>query len=156
FDDVEVMAVDAAGEPLPAVHEGELLVRGYNVIQGYWDDPEQTALAITPDGWLRTGDIGIVDERGYVKVSDRTTDMFIVGGFNAYPAEIEDILTRLDTIQHVAVIGIPDERMGEVGAAFVVPVAGSSLTADEVAAFARENMANFKVPREIHIVDGLP
>jgi acyl-CoA synthetase (AMP-forming)/AMP-acid ligase II len=156
FDDVEVKAVDALGNDLPAGSEGELLVRGYNVMQGYWREPEQTAATITADGWLRTGDIGIVDARGYVKITDRMKDMFIVGGFNAYPAEIEDLLTGFDKIQHVAVIGVPDERMGEVGAAFVVPTPGTDLTEAEVIAYAREHLANYKVPREVHIVGDLP
>ena len=156
FPDVEVKAVDVLGNDLAPGEEGELLVHGYNVMQGYWREPDQTAAAITSDGWLKTGDIGFVDERGYVKVTDRMKDMFIVGGFNAYPAEIEDVLMRFEKIQHAAVVGIPDARMGEVGAAYVVPAPGYELTQEEVVAYARENLANFKVPREIHIVDDLP
>ncbi|MET0903118.1 MAG: fatty acid--CoA ligase, partial [Acidimicrobiales bacterium] len=115
-----------------------------------------TAEAIDADGWLHTGDVGVMDERGYLKITDRMKDLFIVGGFNAYPAEIERLLLLHPTIAQVAVIGVPDERMGEVGMAFVVPTAATSPEPDELIAWARETMANFKVPRQIRIVDALP
>ncbi|MGY0502891.1 FadD3 family acyl-CoA ligase [Nocardia sp. FBN12] len=135
---------------------GEVLLRGPNVMLGYLDDPEATAEAIDADGWLHTGDIGIVDERGYLKITDRLKDMYITGGFNVYPAEIEQTLARLDGIAESAVIGVPDERMGEVGKAVVVRKAGSTLTADEVIAFAASKLANFKVPRLVEFRDQLP
>ena len=97
----------AAGET-----PGEVVVRGYNVMRGYWDEPEQTAATIDAEGWLHTGDIGIMDDRGYVKITDRKKDMFIVGGFNAYPAEIENILLGDERIAQVAVVGVPDDRHG--------------------------------------------
>jgi len=135
---------------------GEVLLRGPNVMLGYLDDPEATAEAIDADGWLHTGDIGVVDERGYLKITDRLKDMYITGGFNVYPAEIEQTLARLDGVAESAVIGVPDERMGEVGKAVVVRKAGSTLTADEVIAFAASTLANFKVPRLVEFRDQLP
>jgi len=155
-DGVEVKVVGEDGTDLPHGFPGEILVRGYNVTQGYYGDPDETARAIDAEGWLHTGDIGTIDERRYVRITDRKKDMFIVGGFNAYPAEIENLLLGLDAIAQVAVVGVPDDRLGEVGAAFVIPKDGRGLTADDVHAFARSTMANFKVPRYIELVDALP
>jgi acyl-CoA synthetase (AMP-forming)/AMP-acid ligase II len=154
--DVEVLVVDEAGVEVPRGEPGEVVVRGYNVMRGYLDDPSETAATIDDDGWLHTGDIGVMDERGYIRITDRTKDMFIVGGFNAYPAEIENLLLRNPAIAQVAVIGVPDERMGEVGKAFVVLRPDAATTADEIVAWSREVMANFKVPRSVEIVDELP
>ena len=135
---------------------GEIQVRGFNVMQGYFNAPEATAGTIDADGWLATGDVGLLDELGNIRITDRLKDMFIVGGFNAYPAEIEAALLRHPDIAQAAVIGVPDERLGEVGAAFVIPVAGHGVDADEVIAWCRERMANFKVPREVTAVGSLP
>jgi acyl-CoA synthetase (AMP-forming)/AMP-acid ligase II len=137
---------------------GELLLRGDYVMLGYLDDPEATAEAIDPDGWLHTGDVGTLDEQGNLSITDRLKDMYISGGFNVYPAEVEQTLMRMDGVQDVAVIGVPDERMGEVGKAFVVASTGSTtaITPDAVLAFAKERLANFKVPREVELVDALP
>jgi len=129
---------------------------GYNVMLGYLDNPEATAETIDTDGWLHTGDVGIMDERGYVRITDRTKDMFIVGGFNAYPAEIENLLMAYEGIAQVAVVGVPDERMGEVGMAFVVPRDGVTVDVAALGTWAREAMANFKVPRHFRIVEVLP
>jgi acyl-CoA synthetase (AMP-forming)/AMP-acid ligase II len=126
------------------------------VTPGYWDEPEETAATIDAEGWLHTGDIGVMDARGYLKITDRKKDMYIVGGFNAYPAEIENILSDDIRISQVAVIGVPDERLGEVGMAFVVARPGAELTPERVIAWSREHMANFKVPRHVEIVDALP
>ncbi len=123
---VEVWVVDDDGRELPRGEPGEVVVRGYNVMKGYFDEPEQTAEAIDADGWLHTGDIGVMDARGYLKITDRKKDMFIVGGFNAYPAEIESLLLGHPEIAQAAVVGVPDERLGEVGYAFVVPTAGTT------------------------------
>jgi acyl-CoA synthetase (AMP-forming)/AMP-acid ligase II len=136
--------------------DGEILVRGYNVMQGYWEDAEQTAEAIDADGWLHTGDIGVMDERGYIAITDRKKDMFIVGGFNAYPAEIENAMLAHPDIAQVAVVGAPDERMGEVGVAFVVATSGHAVDPDEVVAWCRTRMANYKAPRRVIVVDALP
>ena len=154
--DVEVRIVDDANVEVPTGEPGEIVVRGYNVMQGYFEEPEQTAEAIDADGWLHTGDIGTMDAEGNIKITDRKKDMFIVGGFNAYPAEIEASLLRHPAISQVAVVGIPDERMGEVGMAFVVPKAGESPSPEAIIAWAREEMANYKAPRRVVVVDALP
>ena len=154
--DVEVLVVDDAGDEMPRGEPGEVVVRGYNVMQGYFEDPAQTAEAIDEQGWLHTGDIGEMDAAGNLRITDRKKDMFISGGFNAYPAEIESLLLGHPGIAQVAVVGVPDERMGEVGAAFVVPTAGATVDPEAIVAWAREQMANFKAPRSVHVVDALP
>lgn len=135
---------------------GEVLLRGPNVMLGYLDDPDATAAAIDSDGWLHTGDIGVVDEAGNLRITDRLKDMYICGGFNVYPAEIEQVLARMDGIADAAVIGVPDPRLGEVGRAFVVPRPGSTLDEASVIAYTREHLANFKAPRSVRFVDALP
>jgi acyl-CoA synthetase (AMP-forming)/AMP-acid ligase II len=135
---------------------GELLVRGDYVMLGYLDDPDATAEAIDVDGWLHTGDIGTLDVEGNLAITDRLKDMYISGGFNVYPAEVEQALMRMDGIADVAVVGVPDQRMGEVGKAYVVLAAGSGLSPDDVVAFAKERLANFKVPRAVELTDALP
>jgi acyl-CoA synthetase (AMP-forming)/AMP-acid ligase II len=153
---MELKIADEHGNALPAGEPGEVQVRGYNVMKGYFNNPEATAEAIDADGWLHTGDIGIVDEAGNLKITDRLKDMFIVGGFNAYPAEIENIMMTNPTVGQVAVVGIPDRRMGEVGVAFVVPRAGATVDPEELIAWCREHMANYKAPRRVEVVDALP
>jgi acyl-CoA synthetase (AMP-forming)/AMP-acid ligase II len=154
---VEVKLVDpTTGAEVPASTEGEILVRGYNVMAGYLDEPEQTAEAIDADGWLRTGDIGVMDDAGYLDITDRVKDMFIMGGFNVYPAEIEQALASHPAVSAAAVIGVADERMGEVGRAFVVPRQGQTVDPEALVAWCRENMANYKVPRHVELVDELP
>ncbi len=143
------------GQPGEPGQPGEVVVRGESVMAGYLDDPDATAEVLSPDGWLRTGDIGTVDAAGYLRIVGRLKDMFIVGGFNAYPAEIENALLRHPAVTQAAVIGIPDDRLGEVGMAFVVTAAGSPTPAD-IMAWCRAEMANYKVPREVAIVDQLP
>ena len=154
--DVEVRCVGEDGAEVPRGQPGEIVVRGYNVMLGYLDDPAATREAIDAGGWLHTGDVGVMDARGYLRITDRIKDMFIVGGFNCYPAEIENTLLGLPGVAQAAVIGIPDERLGEVGMAFVVPRPGATLDPHAVTAWCREQMANFKVPRHIEIVDALP
>ncbi len=154
--DTEVRVVDDDGRELPHGEPGEVVARGYHVMKGYFEEPEETARAIGPDGWLHTGDVGIMDERGYLRITDRKKDMFIVGGFNAYPAEIEGMLLRHPAVGQVAVIGVPDDRLGEVGMAFVVPRAGQAVDPDQLIGWAREEMANYKVPRAVRVVDQLP
>ena len=131
-DDDAVTVATTCGRPIADFElrdrrrgTGEVLLRGPNVMLGYLDDPEATAAAIDADGWLHTGDIGSVDDAGNLKITDRLKDMYICGGFNVYPAEIEQVLARLDGVAESAVIGVPDERLGEVGKAFVVAQAGS-------------------------------
>ncbi len=142
----------ARGEP------GEIVVRGYTVVAGYFEDPDATAEAIDAEGWLHTGDIGVMDDAGNVRITDRKKDMFIVGGFNAYPAEIEGALLRHPGVAQAAVIGVPDGRMGEVGAAFVVARPGTDVggLGDELVAWSRDQMANYKVPRHVEVIDALP
>jgi acyl-CoA synthetase (AMP-forming)/AMP-acid ligase II len=152
----DTRVVDDSGAVLPAGQTGEVVTRGYHVMRGYLDDPVATDEAIDPDGWLHTGDIGVMDERGYLRITDRKKDLFIVGGFNAYPAEIEGILLRHAGVSQVAVIGVPDGRLGEVGVAFVVPRPGGPVEPEELLRWARAEMANYKVPRRIEIVDALP
>jgi HIP---CoA ligase len=154
--DTELRVVDDDGQPVPTGQPGEVVVRGYHVMAGYFEEPEETARAIDRDGWLHTGDIGVLNDRGYVRITDRKKDMFIVGGFNAYPAEIENLLLGYDRLAQAAVVGVPDPRLGEVGMAFVVPRPGASVDADAVVAWAREHMANYKVPRHVEVVDALP
>ena len=162
-DDPETIA-KTSGRAIPGVEvklarDGELLVRGYNVMSGYFEDPDGTAEAIDSEGWLHTGDIAEMDDGGNVRITDRKKDMFIVGGFNAYPAEIENLMLGDDRIAQVAVVGIPDERLGEVGVAFVVPRSDfepAAETPDEIVAWCRDHMANYKVPRRVVLVDALP
>jgi acyl-CoA synthetase (AMP-forming)/AMP-acid ligase II len=154
--DTEVRVVDDKGTEAPRGQPGEIVVRGYHVMTGYFEDPEATAEAIDSNGWLHTGDIGVMDERGYLRITDRKKDMFIVGGFNAYPAEIENHLLRHPKIAQAAVIGVPDERLGEVGMAFVVPRAGQGVTPEDVVSWSRQELANFKAPRYVDVVAALP
>ena len=159
-DDAETIANTSggaiAGFEIRIDHTGEVLLRGPNVMLGYLDDPVNTAEAIDTDGWLHTGDVGILDERGYLKITDRLKDMYIAGGFNVYPAEVEQALARLDGVADCAVIGVADERMGEVGKAYIVRRSDSTLTVDDVLDHARRTVANFKVPRYIAFVEQLP
>ncbi|MFJ8668149.1 FadD3 family acyl-CoA ligase [Streptomyces sp. NPDC093600] len=159
-DPAEVIAT-TSGRPIPDTEvrlseSGEILVRGHQVMRGYFEDDEETARAIDPDGWLHTGDVGVLDEAGNLRITDRIKDMFIVGGFNAYPAEIERLLGLHPDIADVAVIGIPDPRLGEVAKAFAVRRPGARVTADDLIAWARREMANYKVPREVEFVPELP
>ncbi|MGW7792544.1 AMP-binding protein, partial [Streptomyces tricolor] len=140
----------------PAGTAGEVQVRGFNVMRGYYADPRATAEAMTPDGWLRTGDIGVLDASGNLRITDRLKDMFIVGGFNAYPAEIEQRLVTHPEVIDAAVVGIPDPRLGEVAKAYVVRTPGSLLTAADLIAWSRREMANYKVPRAVEFVPALP
>jgi HIP---CoA ligase len=154
--DLEIRIFDDEGNPVEPGTPGEVWVRGYTVMSGYLDDPIETAKAIDDKGWLHTGDIGTLDTSGYLRITDRKKDMYIAGGFNVYPAEVEAQLRGNDSIGHVAVTGVPDERMGEVGAAFVVPRPDGTIDVDVLAAWAKEHIANFKVPRYWHVTDALP
>ncbi|MGA4539079.1 AMP-binding protein [Uniformispora flossi] len=154
---VEVRIVGPDGSDLPTGEPGEVWVRGYNVTEGYLDDPASTAQAVDPDGWLHTGDIGTLDIRGNLAITDRLKDMFIVGGFNVSPAEVEQVLTRHPAVSEAAVIGVPDGRLGEVGQAYLIPKPGAAVPEPaEIDAWCRERMANFKVPRSFVVVDTLP
>ncbi|WP_019928437.1 FadD3 family acyl-CoA ligase [Nocardia sp. BMG111209] len=154
--DTEIRIVDGGGAALPPGEHGEIVIRGYHLMTGYLDDPAATAAAIDGEGWLHTGDLGRLDEHGNLIITGRMKEMFVVGGFNVYPAEIENLLLTHDAVARVAVIGVPDARLGEVGAAFVVPRPGAAPTPEELIAWARDRMANYKVPRRLEIRAELP
>ncbi|HTZ69424.1 MAG TPA: AMP-binding protein [Acetobacteraceae bacterium] len=153
---IEVCCVRPDGGEAAPGEPGEVLVRAAKVTLGYLDNPKATAEAIDKDGWLHTGDIGTLDEAGNLKITDRLKDMYIVGGFNCYPAEIERDLAGLPGVMHCAVIGVPDERLGEVGRAYIVRAPESTLTEAEVAIWCKQNLANYKAPRSIVFVESLP
>jgi acyl-CoA synthetase (AMP-forming)/AMP-acid ligase II len=155
FEDIATtVGTPTDGFEINIADDGELLARGYGVMKGYLDDPEATRQAIDQDGWLHTGDLGAIDERGRLKIIGRKKDMFIVGGFNAYPAEIESFLMEHPAVQQAAVIGVPDERLGQVGKAFIVRK--QDVTADELITWAKTRMAGFKAPRYVEFLHALP
>lgn len=153
---VEIRCVDARGKDVPVHEPGEVLIRGYNVMKGYFNDPEATGDTIDAAGWLHTGDVGVLDERGYLRITDRLKDMYIVGGFNCYPAEIERLASAHPSVAQIAVVGVPDERMGEVGKAFIILRPGARLSVEEFIMWCRQNMTNYKVPRYVEFVAVLP
>ncbi len=153
--DFELRINEAEGSE-PGSATGEVLLRGPNVMLGYLDDPQATSDAVDADGWLHTGDIGRLDAAGNLQITDRLKDMYICGGFNVYPAEVEQVLARLNGVLDVAVIGVPDERLGEVGRAFLVVRSDLYLTEEAVNEHARRHLANFKMPRSVLFVDTLP
>ena len=149
-----VLGADDGREVEPG-QPGELLLAGEFRMTGYYDEEEATERTIV-DGWLHTGDVGYVDDAGYLHITDRKKDMFIVGGFNVTPAEVEKALLALEGVAQVAVVGMPDEYFGEVGAAFVVAREGANLRPEDVVTYAREHLANYKVPRRVEIIDAFP
>ncbi|WP_369208444.1 AMP-binding protein, partial [Streptomyces sp. PU-14G] len=153
-----VRIVTADGSEAAPGEQGEICLRGRHVMRGYCDDPEATAAALDAEGWLHTGDVGSLDERGYLTLTDRLKDMYIVGGFNTYPAEIEQVLRGHPDVADAAVVGVPDARLGEVGAAYVVPRDGADAAAleDGLAGWARSRLANYKLPRTVTAVTALP
>ena len=157
FEDIATtVGLPCDGFEMRIADDGEVLARGFAVMKGYFDDPAATAEAIDADGWLHTGDLGTMDASGRLKIIGRKKDMFIVGGFNAYPAEIEGFLMQHPAVAQAAVVGVPDERMGQVGKAFVVLAEGESVSESELTAWARKRMASFKVPRSVKFIDALP
>lgn len=158
FEDIATtVGTPCDGIEVRIAEDGEVLVRGYSVMQGYLDDPAATAEAIDSEGWLHTGDLGTFDDGGRLRIVGRKKDMFIVGGFNAYPAEIEGFLLEHPAVAQAAVIGVPDERMGQVGKAFVVRRADAAdLSADDLIAWSRDRMAGYKVPRSVEFLEELP
>jgi acyl-CoA synthetase (AMP-forming)/AMP-acid ligase II len=158
FTDIATTAgVACDGVEMRIADDGEVLVRGYTVMQGYLDDPKATAEAVDADGWLHTGDLGTIDDAGRLRIVGRKKDMFIVGGFNAYPAEIEGFLIEHPAVAQAAVIGVPDERLGQVGKAFVVRKDGADpVSAEELIEWSRQRMAGFKVPRFVEFLEALP
>lgn len=152
----EIKIVGADGRAAAVGEPGEVLIRDDKLLIEYLENPEATRATLDADGWLRSGDVGIFDAEGYLKLTDRLKDMYIVGGFNVYPAEIEKQMTGLPGIHQSAIIGVPDARLGEVGHAFIVRSAGSTITAEEIIGWSKANLANYKVPRGITFVDALP
>ncbi len=152
----ELRIANADGTAVDQGGVGEVMLRGPNAMLGYLDDPEATRAAFDHDGWLHTGDLGRVDEHGNLSITDRLKDMYISGGFNVYPAEVEHTLARLDGVLDSAVIGIPDPRQGEVGKAYVVRRREHEFSAEEVLAFCAEHLAKYKVPRHVEFRDELP
>ena len=153
---MEIKIVDDNGAEIESGQPGEITVKGYNIMVGYLDDPDQTSETITENGWLLTGDIGVMDNHGNIAITDRKKDMYINGGFNVYPAEVESIMLQHPQIGQVSVVGVPDERMGEVGFAFIVPTSGVTPEPDEIIEWCRQEMANYKCPREVALIDNLP
>jgi acyl-CoA synthetase (AMP-forming)/AMP-acid ligase II len=153
---VEVEVVDDRGAAVTPGEPGEILVRGFNVMKEYFNNPDATREAIDPNGWLHTGDIGFVGDDGNIRITDRKKDMYISGGFNVYPAEVEALLLRHPAVAQAAVVGIADKRLGEVGLAVVVLRAGSIWDEAEFLTWCTSNLANYKVPRRVRVVDGLP
>jgi HIP---CoA ligase len=159
FEDVATTAgVPCDGVEVRIADDGEVLVRGYGVMQGYLDDPAATAQTIDGDGWLHTGDLGNFTDTGRLRIVGRKKDMFIVGGFNAYPAEIEGFLLSHPAVAQAAIIGVPDDRLGQVGKAFIVssPDYQGPISSEELIGWCRERMAGFKVPRSVQFLDSLP
>ncbi|MFI7482071.1 AMP-binding protein [Kocuria sp. M1R5S2] len=147
---------DLDGTEVPVGQIGELWVRGPLLMQGYWNKPEETARAITPEGWFQTGDAAQVDEDGIFHIVDRWKDMYISGGENVYPAEVESVLYQHPEVVLASVVGVPHERWGETGRAFVVLTAGSSVTAEDLRGWCRERLAAYKVPAEVEFLEDLP
>jgi fatty-acyl-CoA synthase len=153
---VEVKIVDEAGRTVPTGTQGELLTRGYSVMQGYWDDPEQTAASIDAEGWMHTGDLATIDAEGYCAITGRVKDMILRGGENIYPREIEEFLYTHPDIAQAQVFGIPDDRLGEIVCAWIVPRAGSGITPDDVQEYCKGKIAHFKVPAHVRLKSDLP
>lgn len=154
FSDTRI--VDSDNKPLPAGEKGEICLRGPNIMKGYWNRPDATAAAIDSEGWFHSGDIGYLDEDGFLFICDRLKDMVISGGENVYPAEVEGVLYKHEAIAEVAVIGMPDEKWGEAVTAVVALNEGQSLTLEQLREFAAEHLAKYKLPLRLEIVDALP
>ncbi len=152
----ELRIAGADGRPLPSDEPGEVLIRDDKLLIEYLDNPEATRATLDADGWLHSGDVGMLDADGYLRLTDRLKDMYIVGGFNVYPAEIEKQMGSLPGLGQCAIIGVPDARLGEVGHAFIVRAPGSSLSEAEVIAWSKAHLANYKVPRGVTFLDALP
>ena len=153
---VMVRCVDKNGNDLPPGQRGELLIKGPGVTPGYWNNPEKTAESIDQNGWLHSGDVVEYDNDGYYYIVDRIKDMYISGGENVYPAEIENLIDKLPQISEVSVIGIPDEKWGEVGKVFAVLKLGESITEREIIDYLQGKLARYKIPKSVEFIDQLP
>ncbi len=156
IDGLEVRLVDAEGDDALEGDSGEIWVRGPNVFKGYWGDPEATARVLTPDGWLRTGDIAVADDDGYLYIVDRAKDLIIVSGFNVYPNEVEEVLAELPGVAEVAIVGVPHPHTGEAVKAYIVLDDGSRLDEEQVIGWAADHLARYKCPTKVLFVDQLP
>jgi fatty-acyl-CoA synthase len=154
FGDVRVVRED--GGPVEVGEPGEILVEGPNVMAGYWHRPDETAGVLSEDGWLRTGDVAVLDEDGFAYIRDRISDLIISGGENIYPAEVEDVLYRHPDVAECAVYGVPDPRWGEVGRAVVVPRAGTTVDPADLIAFLAGKIAKYKIPASVVLAESLP
>ena len=153
---LEAKLIDTAGRCVPLGERGELLVRGYSVMRGYWNQPDRSAASVDEEGWMHTGDLATIDADGYCRIVGRCKDMIIRGGENIYPAEIEQHMHRHPAVEQVAVFGVPDEKFGEIVCAWVVAKAGQRVSAEELAQFCRSRIAHYKVPAHIRLVEQLP
>jgi fatty-acyl-CoA synthase len=153
---LEAKVVDTAGRCVPLGEQGELLVRGYSVMRGYWNQPDRSAAAVDEEGWMHTGDLATIDAEGYCRIVGRCKDMIIRGGENIYPAEIEQHLYRHAAVGQAAVFGVPDEKLGEIVCAWIVAKAGQSVSAEELSQFCRSRIAHYKVPAHIRLVEQMP
>ena len=152
---IEIAIKDEAGNSLPQGQSGEICIKGPNVMTGYYNQPEENAKAFTPDGFMRTGDVGIMDERGYTKIVDRLKDMIIVSGFNVFPNELENVVSLCPGVLECAIIGVPDEKTGEAIKLFVIKK-DPQLTEEDVAAYCRQHLTGYKMPRHIVFREDLP
>lgn len=156
LEEMEVVVADDQGRQVPPGQEGEILTRGPSVTVGYYNNPQANASSFTPDGWFKTGDIGIFDDRGYLKIAGRKKEMIIRGGANIYPREIEEVLFKHPKVLDVSVIGVPDPKLGERPCACIVPRPGETITLDEVVSFLKDKIATYKLPERLEVVGELP
>jgi fatty-acyl-CoA synthase len=154
---IEAKIVDpVTGDPVPPGAPGEICTRGYALMRGYWEDPAATSAAIDAEGFMHTGDLGTLDDEGYLNIVGRITDMVIRGGENVYPREVEEVIFQHPAVTSAQVVGVPDARMGEELMAWIIPREGSTVSEDEIRAFCRERLAHFKTPRYVKVVKSFP
>ena len=153
---LQVKIIDASGAVVPRGISGELCTRGYSVMQGYWGDAARTSQVLDQDGWMHTGDLGVIDSQGYCNIVGRIKDMIIRGGENIYPREVEEFLYSHPKIADVQIVGLPDERLGETVAAWIKLKAGETACEDEIREFCKGKIAHFKIPQQIRFVDAFP
>jgi long-chain acyl-CoA synthetase len=156
FPSTDIRLIDDEGNIAKISEAGEICAKGPQVMRGYWQKPEANAAAFTSDGYFRTGDVGVFDERGFLRIVDRKKDMIIVSGFNVYPNEVEAVAAACSGIAECACVGAPDEKTGEAVRLFVVRAPGASLSEDDVIAHCRQQLTGYKIPRQVRFLDALP